>query len=138
MEKTRAVAEDHADFDPEATSPEIPIPPDPALELKSERVQRELASLRGWQESDEAGGLALHLRFVRQELAYAFLAAVAQVAGELALSNPQLVLIGNAVGITLVHPDGAGISARQLRFARALTDHPARAAGRPLATEDSR
>jgi pterin-4a-carbinolamine dehydratase len=106
-----------------------------SLELKSERVQRELATLRGWQESDEAGGLELHLRFAGQDLAYAFLAAVAQVAREQALPNPQFVLIGHAVGITLVHPDGAGVSPRQLRFARALTVHPARAAGRLLAAE---
>lgn len=105
------------------------------LELKSERVQRELAALRGWREADEAGGIELHLRFARQELAYAFLIAVGQVAREQALPNPQLVLIGHAVGITLLHPDGTGISARQLRFARALTEHPARAVGRPLAAE---
>jgi pterin-4a-carbinolamine dehydratase len=111
--------------------------PQPALELKSERVQRELQRLPGWKPTDDYRGLELLIAFDSPLLAYAFIAAFAELATRLHLEGGQLVLLGKAVVVTLRHPATfQGVSAAQLDFAHQLTEQAEFDTARELGEEE--
>ena len=113
------------------------FPPEATIDLKSERVQRELTQLHQWRPTNDYKGLELPLSFPDLTERFVFVETVARLAGREQLEGMQLVVIASAVVVTLRHPTTyQGVTPSQLRFAKLLNEQQATQAGRVLLEEE--
>jgi len=84
-----------------------------------------LASLPGWQEMDGRDAIVRSFRFENFRTAFAFMTEMALLAEKMD-HHPEWFNVYSRVDVTLTSHDAGGITARDVRLARAMN----RAAGR--------